>query len=241
MIPKKIHYCWFGGEEIPDTIKKCMASWKKNLEGYELIEWNSTNFDLSINEFAAEAYQARKWAFVSDYVRLYVLYHEGGIYLDTDIEVLKPFDALLDQRAFTGFESMGTIASWIFGTEKGNPIFKTFLDYYENRSFVQADGSYDTTPNPIPLSRICKEKYGMTNSPERQNLGDITVYPQEYFCAKSVIDGKIRVTENSYTIHHFEGTWQTPNEKLMKKIKYIVFNVLGDSLYPFIRRMYRKI
>ena len=238
MIPKRIHFCWFSREEYPDNIKKCLNTWHEILPDYEIIKWDGDNFDFSVNKYAQEAYENKKWAFASDYVRLYVLYHYGGIYLDSDIEVLKSFDPLLENKAFTGFESQGSVAAWIFGTEKSNPIFKEFLEHYENRSFVKPDGKFDVTPNPIPISKICA-KHGMKNIDEMQVLDEITIYPERFFSGKSIVDGKIRITNDTYTIHHFDGTWQSERERTIKAIKYKIFGLMGEGSYPLIRKWYR--
>lgn len=240
MIPKKIHYCWFGKTELPANIREYINSWKKYLCEYEFIQWNETNFDININPYVKEAYEAKKWAFVSDYVRLYVLYNEGGIYLDSDIEVLRNFDNLLENYAFGGFESKGVIATCILGTEKKNPIFKNFIDYYVDRHFKKENGVYDMTPNTVPISKICRE-YGMIEKNIRQKLNYITIYPEDYFCPKSIIDGKIRLTENSYTIHHFDGSWQSEKSKFIKWLKYKIFSIIGNKYYPMIRKYYRYI
>lgn len=245
MIPKKIHFCWFSDGEYPDgeypsRIQKCLASWKKFLPEYEVVCWTTKNFDFTKNIFALEALNAKKWAFVSDYVRLSVLYEYGGIYLDSDVEIVKPFDEdLLTNTAFLGLESEGVITSWLIGSEAKNPLIKEFLEYYKDRHFC-INNRYDTTPNTVPLSKICK-KHGLTNENIIQDLGLVKVYPEEYFCAKSVIDGKIRITPNTYTIHHFDGGWQSPQDRFIKKMKYLVFSIIGSSMYPRIRSIYRKI
>lgn len=239
MIPKKIHFCWFSGEEYPENIKKCLASWRKKLPDYEIVCWTRKNFDFEKNAFAVEALKAKKWAFVSDYVRLSVLYEFGGIYLDSDVEVIKPFDdSLLRNPAFLGLESNGVITAWLIGAEAKNPLIKDFLEYYKDRHFC-VNGRYDMTPNTVPLSNICK-KYGLSNDNAIQDLSIAKIYPEDYFCAKSVVDGKIRITPNTYTIHHFDGGWQTPMDKFIKKIKYMIFSAIGDSMYPTIRAVYRK-
>lgn len=177
MIPKIIHYCWFS---YPPDVLACFESWKKFLPDYEIKLWNAKNFDVSICPYVQEAYNERKFAFASDYVRLYVLYKYGGIYLDSDIEVLKSFDSILDNKAFTGFEAPRHIAAWIFGSEAGNPIFKEFLDYYNDRHFIIARGVYDMTPNPVPITNTLV-KHGLKLNNELQHLENITVYPTDYF------------------------------------------------------------
>lgn len=212
-IPKKIHFCWLSGEEYPEIVQKCMLSWKEKLPDYEIKCWNAENFDVNVCQYTREAFQAKKYAFVSDYVRLYALYQEGGIYLDSDIEVLKKFDDLLQNKAFTGFEKNdSTIAAWIFGSEKGNPIFKEFLDYYTDKPFILEDGKYDLTPNPVPVTNICV-KHGLALNGEKQNLGDITIYPRDYFCPYNRASEELNITENTYTIHYFNGAWIDEEKK----------------------------
>ena len=160
MIPKKIHYCWFGGNPLPEETKIYIESWKKYCPDYEIIEWNEKNFDLNCNIYIQEAYQAKKWAFITDYVRLYVMYNYGGIYMDTDVEVIKSLDPYLNNKAFSGFETFTDIPTGIMASEKGFPLFKEFLDYYKDRHFIMNDGSYDMTTNVVIITNICK-KYGL--------------------------------------------------------------------------------
>lgn len=238
MIPKVIHYCWFSGEEKTELVKKCMDTWRKKMPDYEIKEWNCDNFDFSINSFAREAIECKKWAFASDFVRLYVLYNEGGIYLDSDIEVLKNFDDLLDCDGFTGLESKGVITAWLFGSKKGNPLIKEFLDYYEDKHFINKNKMM-TIPNTVPLSEICK-KYGLKNDDVLYKLENMTIYPTDFFCGKSIVDGKIRLTNNTYTIHHFEGGWQSRKERFIRTLKYKMFCLFGNRMYPFVRSFYIK-
>lgn len=222
-IPKIIHYCWMSGEEFPELIQKCINSWKEKLPDYEIKCWSTENFDINICQYTREAFQAKKYAFVSDYVRLYALYSEGGIYLDSDIEVLKKFDDLLENAAFTGFEKNdGIVAAWIFGSEKGNPIFKEFLEYYADRPFILKDGKYDLTPNPIPITDTCV-KHGLLLNGEEQKLDYITIYPRDYFCPYNRATEELNITENSYTIHYFNGAWiPEKKKKIIVKRKQIV-------------------
>lgn len=154
MIPKKIHYIWLGGNKKSKLIEKCIASWKKYCPDYEIIEWNENNFDIGSNKYLKEAYEAKKWAFASDYIRLYVLYTEGGIYMDTDVEVLKPLDRFLECKAFSGFERKDAIPTGIMACEKGNEIFKELLSYYTDKSFYNEDGSMNQTTNVVTITNI---------------------------------------------------------------------------------------
>lgn len=238
MIPKIIHYCWLSGEPFPDLIKKCIDSWKKYLPDYQIIEWNNQNFNVNICEYTKQAYDAGKYAFVSDYVRLYAVYHYGGIYLDTDIEVIKNFDELLKNKAFTGFENSSNIAAWIFGSEKMNPLFKEFLKYYDSRKFIKSNGEYDLTPNPVPLTAICVQ-HGLRLENEVQHLNLITVYTIDFFCPKDYRTGKINCTKNTYCIHHFRGAWQPTLLKFKMQAKRKIIRTLGFDLLGLIYNIKR--
>ncbi|WP_339215174.1 glycosyltransferase [Solibacillus sp. FSL W8-0372] len=214
MIPKKIHYCWFGGNEYPQLMKDCIESWKKYLPEYELIEWNESNFDIKSNQFVKEAYEAKKYAFVSDYVRLYVLYNYGGIYLDTDVEVKKSLNNLLGLKAFTGRESDDSYVTGTLGAEKGHLWIKELLDYYTNKSFYDSNGHLTNT---VIITQITKQIYkDIENSnPKRvYESQDLTIYPFEYFCAKDYKTGILKSTKNTYSIHHFNGSWLSKKTKI---------------------------
>jgi hypothetical protein len=223
MIPKILHYCWFGRNPYTPLVQKCMASWKEHLPEYELIEWNEDNFDINCNLYIKEAYEAKKWAFVSDYARLHALYNNGGVYLDTDIEVLKPIDRFLDHTAFSGYESEHIIASAIIGAEKGHPWIKPLLDDYAGRRFIKADGTYDQTANVIPITARTVEKYGLTLNNRMLIFGDnIAIYPTEYFCPLDFKTRKLNITENTYIIHHFYASWweEGEREERLHKVRY---------------------
>ncbi len=205
MIPKIIHFCWLSGEPYPDLVKKCMQSWNRYLPDYKIMIWTTENFDVDICPYTREAFDKKKYAFVSDYVRLYALYEFGGIYLDSDIEVLRNFDSLLNNIAFSGFESSDRIAAWIFGSEARNPLFEELLKYYDGRHFLH-NGKMDLTPNPIPITN-CLKKHGLQMNNKIQELDLIKIYPIDYFATKDLETGKVVITENSYTIHHFNGAW----------------------------------
>ncbi len=207
MIPKKIHYCWFGRGQMPKMALKCLASWQKYLLDYELKMWNEDNFDLDMYPYVREAYDNRKFAFVTDVVRLYALFHEGGIYMDTDVEVLKSLDRFLIHTAFSGFENDINIPTGIMAAEKGSKWAKDNLDYYEGRHFVKEDGRLDLTTN-VEIITNYMLPLGLKQDNTYQDFpGLITFYPKDYFCPKSPVDEKLYLTKNSHTIHHFSGTW----------------------------------
>lgn len=229
MIPKIIHYCWLSDETFPDLIQKCVDSWKEKLPDYEIKCWNTQNFDINMCQYTKEAFQEKKYAFVSDYVRLYALYHEGGIYLDSDIEVIKKFDDLLNNAAFTCFENNHSVAAWIFGSEKGNPLFKEFLDYYKDRKFILETGEYDLTPNPVPITNMCVQK-GMLLNGEQQMLSNITVYPQEYFCPYNRATEELKITNNTYAIHYFNGDWISDSKKKIIENRKKIIRTYGKNI-----------
>lgn len=187
MIPKKIHYVWLGKGEKSELIKRCMRSWEKL--GYEIKEWNEDNFDLNYNKFVKQSYDAKKYAFTSDVIRLYALYNEGGIYFDTDVEVYNNLDEFLNEPAFTGFELIGYPVCATLGAEKGNHIIKEMLNYYDDKEFEELT-------NTKIMSNIL-EKHGIDrNKNEVQRINGFTVFPIEYFNYKK-----------GYTFHHMEGSW----------------------------------
>lgn len=218
MIPKIIHYCWLSGEEYPETIKLCISSWRKHLPDYEFILWDINKFDVNSVKYVKQAYEAGKYAFASDYIRLYALYHYGGIYLDSDIEVFKSFDDLLDDAAFTGFENDKDIAAWIFGSEKGNPLFKELLDYYVDKEFVFSNGSYNMIPNVVPVTAIL-EKHGLIRNNTFQKLDYITVYRRDFFCPMIPnSDYEDCYTSNTHCQHLFNGGWiDTEQRKIINR------------------------
>lgn len=218
MIPKIIHYCWLSEEPYPKDIEYCISTWKEKLPDYQFICWNTKNFDVNYLAYTKEAFQAKKWAFVSDYIRLYALYTYGGIYLDSDIEVIKKFDDLLENKAFTCFENNDWVAAWIFGSEQGNPLFKEFMEEYNDRHFILEDGSYDMTPNPKPITKRLI-KYGLKLNNEKQELEYITIYPMDYFCPFNPMRVPRKIfSENTYANHHFSGAWKSEEERYYTKI-----------------------
>ena len=207
MIPKIIHYCWFGGKQKPDEVLHFIATWKKHCPEYTIKEWNESNFNVHINKYCSEAYRAKKWAFVSDVARMYALYHEGGIYMDTDVEVLRPLDDLLNHKAFLGFEGTQWIATNIIGTEPNNSIIEAFKNSYESRSFVNEDGTMDMTTNVEGWTQLLVSDYGLVLDGKKQQIGDFMIYPSEYFTPYDYLNGKIMKTTNTYTIHWFNQSW----------------------------------
>jgi mannosyltransferase OCH1-like enzyme len=235
MIPKIIHYCWLSNDPIPENLQTCMNSWKTKLNGYEFTLWNFDRFDINSSIWVKEAFEAKKYAFASDFIRLYAIYNYGGIYLDMDIEVIRPFDDLLNQKYFIAMESEKGFEAAVLGFEKGSPIVKVCLDYYIDRSFYSArdDKNGNMTPLPQIMVQEIKKKYHIINreSIVLQNLPDtLEVFSPGYFTAKSFSTGKIYVTKNTYCIHHFVGSWLSKRDKKYADIKHKIYGYLGENI-----------
>ncbi len=218
-IPKIIHYCWFGGAEKPKLAQKCIKSWKKHCKGYELIEWSEKNFDISKAPlYVRQAYEAKKWAFVTDYVRLFAMTQFGGIYMDTDVEVVKNLDKFLENRAFSGFENETMISTGIMASEKDFPLFCELLKYYDEAVFIKDDGSYDVTTNVILITNLCL-KHGLRQDNSFQVIDGFALYPKDYFCPKSWATHEIERTKNTVTIHHFAASWSPDTQAKVEEYK----------------------
>lgn len=231
MIPKKIHYVWVGGKDKPKDIKKCLKTWKKHLSDYEIIEWNESNFDINSHPFCKAAYEAKKWAFVSDYIRAYVIYNEGGIYLDTDVLVLENFDKFLNHKAFVGFENLNHPFTAVFGAQKKHPLLKDMLNYYnelDNYAFSFKNN------NTISVSDLLVNKYGCKKNNQFQILDEnIAVYPDGILCNPSF---------DSVTIHIFTGTWLDETKPLVRKInKFIKLRLTSKKKAGLYKKFINKI
>lgn len=238
-IPKKIHYCWFGGKEKPGIVKKCIESWTKQLPDYEIIEWNENNFNINKNSYVKEAYRSGKYAFVSDYVRVYALYHYGGIYLDTDVEVYKPFDDLLHHTSFWGFEQENFIATSTIGAEKGNALIKEFLNSYHEKRFIKNDGTFNELTNVAIITRLLEEK-GLKTNGQYQEINEMGIfYPQTYFSPYDYINCQTFITEKTYTIHHFYKSWMPIGKRLKGKVKLVLSKLIGGHNIARLRNIYR--
>ena len=235
MIPKIIHYCWFGHNPMTELALKCIESWHQHLPDYEYKLWNEDNFDVRCNAYVKEAYESGKYAFVTDYVRLFALYTEGGIYMDTDVEVLKPYDDLLSLSGFTGYEGSkylppvtGTIAS-----EAGNEWVKEQLDAYEGIHFLLPDGSMDLTTNTVRISRIMQQG-GFIPDGKKQEYKGMYIFPVEFFCPRQT-SGEVLMTEDTYCDHHFVGSWN--NSKKSNWLLSLVGPRIGTGLIKLKRKI----
>ena len=241
MIPKIIHYCWFGGNPLPPLALKCINSWKKFLPEYELIEWNETNFDLEMYPFAKEALENKKYAFVSDVCRLHALKNFGGIYMDTDVEVLRSLNSFLNNTAFSGFENDDFVPTGIMASEKNGVWATEMLSYYNGRSFIKPNGELDTVSNTFIITQFMKKKGFIMNNSFQEIKNYITFYPNDYFCPKSYKTGSIDLTENSYCIHHFAKSWIPFRMKWKNILKMNLMNIFGASRIQYIIDTINKI
>ena len=243
MIPKTIHYCWFGRSPKPKLVKRCIKSWKKYCKDYKIIEWNEDNYDIDAAPlYVRQAYEQKKWAFVSDYARYDILYRFGGVYLDTDVEVIKNLDKIIEQGAYMGCEADGDmlagrrimVSSGLgMAAPAGLPVFKEILDSYENDVFVYPDGSLNYTTVVIRETNILLGR-GLKNTNTVQTVAGIKIYPKEYFCPRNGYGGKVCKTENTYTVHHFVASWATKQMRKgwtggkKKKLPKYRFKILVD-------------
>jgi hypothetical protein len=240
MIPKVIHYCWVGDAPLPAKQRACIASWKRVMPDAEIREWNETNYDFHKNAYMDEAYRAKKWGFVPDYARLDIVYRHGGIYLDTDVEMLKPLDPLLGS-AFCGFESKEFVAlGLIFAAEPGNATVKAMRDAYDGLHFANADGSLNQKPSPQLQTEQLRTMGLRDDDGTVQTVADFKVYPKDYFAPKS-LDGSCHLTENSYCIHHYEASWVPLRWKIFRKVRMALEALLGKRVTMLFVRVKRLI
>lgn len=235
MIPQKIHYCWFGRNPLPESALKCIASWRKFLPDYEIIEWNEDNFDVNCIPYTAQAYAAKKYAFVSDYARFKILYEHGGIYFDTDVEVIRPMDDIIAAGPFMGFEinlgcerEYGAVNPGVgFAAETEMKLYKSILDYYSQLSFIMVDGSYNITDAVVNITTRELVKSGLQDIPGIQTVTGITIYPADYFNPFDDATGRLNKTRNTRTIHWFTKTWLnvSPWRQRLLRFAHRVFGV----------------
>jgi len=234
MIPKIIHFCWLSNDPYPEKIQRCMDSWKKYLPDYEFVHWNFDRFPRGKSKWVDQAFDTHKYAFAADYIRMYALYHFGGIYLDTDVEVLKSFDDLLDLPYFLGAEPSETgVEAAVLGFEKGNALIKDMLDSYEGKDFISPEGDYDVYPLPYKFRACIESQYQYHPIEKRENFvfdeEVINIFPVDFFSPKDFHTLEIQTTDRTYSIHHFAGSWMAPtsakeswNEKKAKIRRWIL-------------------
>ena len=226
-IPKIIHYCWFGGKPLPKSAEKCIRSWRKYLPGYEIQRWDESNFDVNAIPYTRDAYTARKYAFVSDYARYCIVHEHGGVYLDTDVEVIRPMEDFVAQGAdFLVASGLG------FAAPKGLPLLKELIDLYGTLSFRRPDGTMDLT-TIVEITTQVLIKHGLQVTPEVQEVAGVKIYPVDYLNPKHDVTRKLNITPRTMSIHHFDATWVTGWPKYRERIKEII----GPKLSRLIIKM----
>lgn len=243
MIPKIIHFCWLSGDEYPELVKKCIKSWKTKLPDYEFVLWDTNKFDINTTLWTKQAFDEKKYAFAADYIRLYAVYTYGGIYLDTDVEVLKKFDDLLNLPYFIGNQYDGFLEAAIFGAEKNADWLQECLKYYDNRPFIKEDGSLDTVILPGIMQLQIKKTRTMslmnpsdikTISKTITNNNAFYLFPSEYFSPKNFKTDKILNTKNSYTIHHYDSAWLSFMNKKRLKLESLIGGDTAERIIKFL-------
>lgn len=248
MIPRKIHYCWFGGNDLPTSAKRCIDSWKKYFPEYEIVQWNEDNYDVNKNDYIREAYEAKKYAFVSDYARFDVLYQQGGLYFDTDVEVIASFDDILNHGSYMGCEIDGNHSENIsilvnpglgMAALAGLEIYKEILDYYDRQKFCDNNGNINTTTVVTRTTQILLEK-GLKNISNIQQIGQITIYPKEYFNPRNNNTGSLQKTSNTHSIHWYAQSWVSPKERLRSKITRPIHRLFGENCFNKLKKLFKK-
>ncbi len=234
MIPKKIHYFWIGGNPKPKSVLYCIESWKKFCPDYEIIEWNESNYDFSKNEYMSQSYETKKWAFVTDYARLDVIYQYGGIYLDTDVELIKPLDSVLHFQGFMGFDKTTGKDHYVatglgFGMEPGNGLIKEMMADYEDVKRNKESGEIKYVPCPYLNTQVLR-RYGLENADRDQLIQNIMIFASDVLCPKSFGETKLHLTARTIAIHHFDATW-LDDDMRKKYVRTVRINkILGDRL-----------
>ena len=230
-IPKTIHYCWFGKNPLPKLAVKCIESWKKYLPDYNIIQWDESNFDISSNKYAQQAYEAKKYAFVSDYARFKILYEQGGIYFDTDVEVIRNMDNIISAGPFMGCENASrpgespfrllVAAGLGLGAVPGMPLYREILDLYENNEFINQDGSFNQKTVVYNVTEIlCR--YGLKNIPDIQEVAGVKIYPVSYFCPLDYKTKKLDIKTETVSIHWYDASWISKRHKFILSVQRIV-------------------
>lgn len=238
MIPKIIHFCWFGRGEMNRLNRECIQTWGDILPDHEIMLWNEDNFDVHSVRYTSEAYRAKKYAYVSDYVRLYALLKYGGIYLDTDVSVIRSFNDLLDCKGFIGMEDDNIPGTCVIAAEKENVVIQKFFGYYKDRSFFTNYGFYDLKPNTIVLKQIFETEKVKLDNKETKCIDDFMIFRSEYFSPQKMGDGRI-ITDKTYSIHHFDGSWlryKDEREIEYERIRSKYVKIFGERIGSFFCR-----
>lgn len=243
-IPKVIHYCWFGRNPLPESAVKCINSWKKFFPDYEIKEWNEDNFDVNIIPYTQEAYEAKKYAFVSDYARMWVLYYYGGLYFDTDVEVIKPMDDIVERGPFMGIEvdvtdDVPLVAPGLgLGVNPGLDLYKQLLDYYSPLHFLNEDGTLNQVTIVKHTTNVLVAN-GLKPINSIQCVAGVWIYPRDFFNPLDDNTGKLVITENTRSIHWYTKTWLKKRHPLVTWLIRIIHRYFGNDSLAWIKKMFR--
>lgn len=231
MIPKIIHYCWFGGNPLPESAQQCIQSWKRLMPDYEIKEWNETNFDVHCCQYVEQAYEQKKWAFVSDYARFWILYKEGGIYFDTDVELIQDLEPLLKRGPFLGVEKGKTNMvnpGLGMAAPLAMPFYQEILDDYQKDSFINEDGSLNLTTVVMRTSELLQRHgFQISKLKEPCQIAGIWIYPEEYFCPMDYYTGEVNITKRTYSIHKYDGSWTSQKQQDKNQLKYKYYKCIS--------------
>ena len=238
MIPKKIHYCWLGSKNLPPLAEKCLASWKKYCPDYEIILWNEENYDFTKHPYMKQALEAKKWGFVPDYARLDIIYQHGGIYLDTDVEIVKNIDELLKNDFYAGFES----EEWVnlglgFGAIPGHPLLKEMMDNYDNYSFIKDNGELNLLPSPVIQTKFLRTKGLVNDNGQVQCIGDAVILPKSLLFPECIGLNRYKIVKETYSIHHCAASWMPPANRM----QIIAAKILGYKNCNIVRNIIKTI
>lgn len=229
-IPQVIHYCWFGGSKLSDEAVKCMDSWKKFFPGYQIQRWDESNFDCESCNYVKEAYQAGKYAFVSDYARFWILYHYGGLYFDTDVLIIKPFDDIIAKGAFMGCESTGACAPGLgLGFPPKDIFLRSLLSYYSKIHYTKPNGLHSDL-TVADITTMLLKKRGFQQSGKIEKISGILIYPSEYFCPVDFRTGRMKITDHTHSIHYYSASWLTKREKRWKRLEQCMRRMCGSRV-----------
>ena len=245
-IPKVIHYCWFGRNPLPESAVKCINSWKKYFPDYDIKEWNEDNFDVNIIPYTREAYEAKKYAFVSDYARMWILYHHGGLYFDTDVEVIKPMDDIVARGPFMGIEVEAKDGTFPYvapglclGTPAGHVVYKDVLDVYQDLRFFKGDGKINTYAI-VPITSDVLRHNGMKPTNEQQQVAGVWIYPRDYFNPLDDNTGRLVITENTRSIHWYTKTWLKKQNPIRTWVVRRIHRYFGNDSLAWLKKIVKS-
>ena len=246
MIPKIIHYCWFGRKPLPKSALKCIASWRKYMPDYEIKEWNEDNYDVNVIPYTKEAYEAKKYAFVSDYARFWILYNYGGIYFDTDVEVIRPMSDIIEKGPFMGFEASGvsdkglSVAPGLgLGVNPGLGLYAEFLDLYSTLKFRNADGTIGGN-TIVGYTTDVLLRHGLDTSGILQQVAGVWIYPKDVFCPMDHTTGITTITSRTVSIHHYDASWINHHtwRYRLHQLKNVLYSIVGERIARLLNSLF---